>query len=479
MPRGILRAVAVLALIGLPARAEEINLTQGRATLRVAGERLTARFVREPGITNFPDPTCAAGGITELRLRTNVYDSGAIALPCAQWTRVGSRKYEYKDRSAAVAGVERILWNRGVKLLIKLRGGTAAQLTGPVSFFEVHLSSGPVVPAAGPTLEQERYCARFTSFTTNAAFVIGSGGPGQPCILPTPTITPTIVIPTATPTITPTFTPTITPGGPTLTPTGTATRTATPTVRPPTSRVIHLATGSRVRLGAFLTLPPFPLSGQFRLDFASPGANGVTAITVPASGVAFDPILNPLIGINAVCVQAVGDGSGLVDCDGGNLGINRTVSQDHRTQDVDPGCAAGTPDVASGHAGSCNGPVVTGSSGTFAPGDVQISMTVQVVTLTTAQFGPDSQPCTLDDQPSTPPSPVTIPMQTGTITATVFDLNNNAGINASLQGTGSPFGCAGIDTGVFTGAKLVGGFVALHADPLIGDVATVLELVAQ
>jgi hypothetical protein len=101
--------------------------------------------------------------------------------------------------------------------------------------------------------------------------------------------------------------------------------------------------------------------------------------------------------------------------------------------------------------------------------------------LTTAQFGPDTQPCTSDDQPSTPPSPVVIPMQSGTITATVVDLNNTAGFNVSLQGAGAgvPFPCSGIDTGVFTGSKLVGGFVALHADPLIGDLATVLELVAQ
>jgi len=294
---------------------------------------------------------------------------------------------------------------------------------------------------------------------------------------PTPTITNTPTI-TSTPTKSPT--PTITPGGPTFTPTQTA--TITPTNTPPVPLGTHLFTlgaGSQVRLKGFLSPPAFALTGSLTAAFGTPDGNGVAPITIPMASVHFNPILNPIIGINAVCVKAVADGTGSIDCDGGSTGINQTISQDHMTQDVDPSCLMGIPDPDPTHVGVCNGQQLVSNTGTYGAGDAALALTVQITALTTVQFGPDNQPCTTDDQPPMPPSAVTIPVKTGTLSATIFDLNTSAGFTAALTAAGNEFNCNSIAGGSLTGGKLVGGFLVLHADPLLGDLTTALELVAQ
>jgi hypothetical protein len=461
--------------------AQQIDLTQGKSSLRVIGGKLQMKVSREPGVTNFIDPTCAGGGPTVLHLETEAYDSGDIALPCGNWQLVRGRSYEYVDDLGSVQGIEKIVW-KGTKLSLKIEGGAANQIIGPVSFVDVRLTVGPVVSAPpAPQLGPESYCARFDNFKTNEFGRIAAVGPARACgPLPTPTRTATWT-PTPTPTWTPT--PTDTPGGPTKTNTPTRTVTNTPTITPtsgPTpplgTHTFVLATGSSVRLKAIVTLT-FPLSGQFSMAFGVPDANGVAPFTIPAASVDFDPVLNPLPGINAVCVKAVADGTGTVDCDGGSSPINRTVSQDHRTQDVDPGCVNGTPDPT--HAGSCNGPQVVVNSGTFGAGAASSSITVAITTLTTAQFGSDLTPCTTDDTPSTPPSPVEVPLKTGSFTGTILDGNNNAGFTLTISSAGSPFNCSSIAGGTLTGAKLTGGFAVIHADPAFGDIITAMELVAQ
>jgi hypothetical protein len=474
---------AIILLAG-QAEAQQINLIEGKSTLRIVDGKLLMNVSREPGVTNFIDPTCTSGGATVLRLKTETYDSGDIALPCNKWTLVSGRSYVYEDAEGTVQGVEKIKWKSGTKLQIKVTGGAANQIIGPVAHVDVRLTTGPIISAPpAPPIGPESYCARFDNFKSNEFGRIAAVGPARACVpppTPTPTLTPTRT-PTATPTRTPTQTPTVTetPGGPTRTPTQTPTVTLTPTpLGVLGTRTFVLATGSVVRIKGVIQPAPFNLTGQFSIAFGAPDANGVAAFTIPAASVTFNPIFNPIPGINAVCVKAAANGSGIIDCDGGSTPINQSLTQDHRIENVDPGCTTGTLDIE--HPGSCNGPLISVDSGTFAPGDMSASISVSITTLTTAQYGPDSQACTADDTPSTPPAPVSIPMKSGTYNATVIDLNNSIGFNVSVSTQGHAFNCASIAaTGTLTGGKLVGGIVVLHADPLIGDLITGLELVAQ
>jgi hypothetical protein len=477
-------AVTVLSLAGQTA-AEQIDLTEGKSSLRIIGGKLQVKFSREPGVSNFFDPTCAGGGPTVLRLETESYDSGDIVLPCNKWQLVRERSYVYEDDLGSVQGVEKIVWKGGTKLSIQVTGGAANQIIGPVSYVDVRLTSGPIVSAPpAPDLGPESYCARFDNFTSNEFGRIAAVSPAKPCgPQPTATFTPVPPTPTRTSTASPTHTPTDTPGGPTQTPTRTPTITSTPTLTPTSppstplgTRTFVLASGSLVRLKSVLNLS-FPLSGQFSMVFGAPDVNGVASFTIPSASVTFAPVLNPLPGINAVCVKAAADGNGIIDCNGGSSPINQSISQDHRTQDVDPTCSAGTPDPT--HAGSCNGQQVVSDSGTFVAGDAAGSITVAITTLTTAQFGPDTQPCTSDDQPATPPSPVVVPLRTGSFSGAILDANNSAGFNISLSSQGNAFNCASISSGTLTGSKLTGGFAVIHADPTLGDLITALELIAQ
>lgn len=466
-----------------PARGELINMTEGKSSLRLINGKLQIKFTREPGITNFIDPTCL-GGPTSLHLATEAYESGEILLPCNKWQLVRGRSYEYLDPDGTVQGVEKIVW-KGTRLQITVIGGVANQIIGPISFLDISLTAGPIVsdPPA-PPLGPESYCARFENFSSNEFGRISASGPARPCV-PQPTATPTRTpthTHTSTPTRTPTSTPTITdtPGGATNTPTLTPTITLTPTpLGPLGTHTFVLGTGSGVRLKGVIGPAPFTLTGQFSMTFGAPDLNGIASITVPSASVHFNPILNPLPGVSAVCVGAAADGSGFIDCDGGTSPLDRTVAQDHRTQDVDPTCSLGTPDPDPTHTGVCNGPVQLAETGVYDPGDMQLTVTVAITTLTNIQYGPDGQPCTTDDQPSMPPAPVVVPLNTGAFSASLVDLNNFAGFTATLSVQGAPFNCASIATGSLTGGKLVGGFTVLHADPTIGDLITALELAAQ
>lgn len=484
---GRLLASAVLLLAAtLPLRAvhgEQIDLIEGKSSLRLISGKLLVKYSREPGITNFLDPTCT-GGPTSLRLKTDAYDSGDIALPCNKWQLVRGKSYVYEDPDGTVQGVEKIVW-KGTKLQIKVTGGVANQIIGPIAYIDVRLDAGPIAfPAPAPQLGPESYCARFSNFDSNEFGRIAALGPALPCVPPptaTPTRTPTRTN-TSTPTRTPTLTPTITdtPGGPTQTPTFTPTITLTPTpLGPLGSHTFVLGTGSGVRLKGVIGPAPFTLSGQFTTVFGAPNGSGIATVTVPAASVSFSPILNPIAGINAVCVSAAADGTGFIDCDGGTTPFNRSVTQDHNITNVDPGCATGTADPDPNHAGICNGPVVLIESGAFGAGDMQLSITVAIKTLLTAEFGVDGQPCTSDDTPSTPVPPVVVLLNTGSLSASLIDLNNFAGFTTNLSAQGNEFSCPSIATGTLTGGKLVGGFTVLHADATIGDLITALELVAQ
>jgi len=68
-------------------------------------------------------------------------------------------------------------------------------------------------------------------------------------------------------------------------------------------------------------------------------ANNDIPLTVPQSSLVLNPAM--VSGIGAVCVRAGGDGTGLMDCDGGHANLNATSSRDHNTTPHSV-CNAGT-----------------------------------------------------------------------------------------------------------------------------------------
>ncbi len=278
--------------------------------------------------------------------------------------------------------------------------------------------------------------------------------------------------PTATPTVTPTAT--ITP-----TPTITKTPTITPTGVPPIgSHTFTLATGSKARVKGVLDLS-FNLTGSLVLDIGVEDGNHVAPVTVPKEGAHIDPVFPGLPGVAAICVKPESDGSGVIDCDGGNSNYNETQSQDHNINDVDPSCTTGTADSKPSHSGVCNGPIQTSYSGIYFPGGMTVSLTVSLQQLgSSSEYGPDHQACTDDDTPASPAAPATIFLTSGSYTGTITDANNVTGTSINLTTSGTAFSCTNLRNNVLTSAKMVGGFIGLDA-PTIGDAVTSMEFVAQ
>lgn len=85
---------------------------------------------------------------------------------------------------------------------------------------------------------------------------------------------------------------------------------------------------------------PLTASGRFSFTFGAPDLNThIASVKIPATGVAFPPI--PLPGLGALCVTAVADGAGAIDCNGGNPGGDVILRQDHNTDSGDPLCLLG------------------------------------------------------------------------------------------------------------------------------------------
>jgi hypothetical protein len=79
--------------------------------------------------------------------------------------------------------------------------------------------------------------------------------------------------------------------------------------------------------------------GAFDLLVGAEDVNHEQPLTLPQSSLLLSPAL--VTGIGAVCVRAGGDGSGVIDCDGGRANINATLSRDHNTN-MQKVCLAGS-----------------------------------------------------------------------------------------------------------------------------------------
>ncbi len=231
--------------MAMPAGA--VSLSGGRVAKLVNKDSIfkdkaIVKFVKDPSVVApIPDPTCP-GGSSSFRLRTDLHDSGTIALGCALWKATGSTGFKYSDPLTTTGGL------RTAKIKAKPNGGLVLLKTkgpnhgsvgfeGPVTFVEARL-----------TINGTEYCGRFeppASFEKkNESKIVLFKGPSIACApLPTPTATSTTtesstptrtVTPSPTDTAAATATATDTPFGPSPTPTATATvtGTATPTAVP-------------------------------------------------------------------------------------------------------------------------------------------------------------------------------------------------------------------------------------------------------
>jgi len=264
------------------------------------------------------------------------------------------------------------------------------------------------------------------------------------------------------------------------------------------------------------------------------------ALALPAAQSVFSPVSVP--GIGWVCVSVPADGVGVVDCDGGRPDLNVSVAKDHNTSpghsgngpgglpddpecdDVCPlpgggmsmacvegtgvcvggdnaglACTSGTdcPDgtcelcnPVSPHAGVCNSPTCTASSGAFAAGDLHVAVGL-AVTLPGTQpgsLGPDGLACTADDVGAGTITATPVLLGSGTTEVTIFDAGNVAGsvvgpgaqcgpvpCVASVSGAGAS--CQALASGQTAGLVVAGG--AAQLDLSAGDVATTFRFVAR
>lgn len=370
---------------------------------------------------------------------------------------------------------------------------------------------------------------------------------------PTPTPTPTSVInptatvtatpggPTATPTLTATATPTFTMANPataTRTATPTATRTATPsrtpTPTPTASPISRTCTfiSSDSKLSLQLKSTPFGnlriqtatgaggLSGSQTIQVGAQDGNGVRQLTVPASSMVFNPIDINLAGNHIrICVASTGvDGTGKIDCNGGDPNLDYQARADHSTNAApgpngglpqDPTCddtrtdPSGAVDTAclegpgstcnpnAPHAGTCNSPTEFIQSGSFDNGDVRLNQTLTLRLV--SDVGVDGMQCTDDDVYSAPAT-LSAFFTTGDARGTIYDANNvadslldqaGAGCASCItQVTGAPRACNQIVSGAnsLNGLKLVGALPVIDiaqfpgGDPTYYDAAVTLEI---
>jgi cysteine-rich repeat protein len=306
--------------------------------------------------------------------------------------------------------------------------------------------------------------------------------PGVPTFTPTNSPTRTS---TRTPTNTATRTPTRTPSGtPTITPSPTATASATPF----TVSCTLLTSGTNRSKAVIQTTFSFPstitlgLSGHQDWTFSGPDVNGVRTIAIPQSGTHFDRVF--LSGIATFCVRAGGDGTGVIDCDGGAPSYDNQSQEDHNSNnsnnggfDNDPTCSASflnpTGQVSNAtledgsashpHTGVCNSPLEITESGTFAAGGMKLQENLIVRLIPCPPMGTcTAATCPADGAPFDGPGgdqALIGVVTTGTSAATIFDRNNTTGTDLSptsnncgsgsssclASTTGTPYSCSSID----------------------------------
>jgi hypothetical protein len=303
-------------------------------------------------------------------------------------------------------------------------------------------------------------------------------------------------------------TPTNTIAGPSPTATNTVPATATFTPAP-LSRTCTLRSGSAfsvVRIKTTLGLNlNVSLSGFQTWGFSPEDGNGVRQVSIPASTTHFNGVL--VLGVIKVCPRSGGDGSGFIDCDGGEPDYDASGEWDHNTGDppgvngghpqdpecddsfTNPGNLVSNASIESPtdiHPGICNGPLKIATSGTFAAGGMKLSEKLIVRILTDT-----SQPCPADSTPFDDASgdiAISGVVTTGVVSGTVFDAMSSSSpwalttSNLTDSNTGSAYGCANVDAGVMNIGKLTLSVPAIDLSLSTfgnADLVATLQLVCQ
>jgi hypothetical protein len=321
-----------------------------------------------------------------------------------------------------------------------------------------------------------------------------------------------------------------------------------------TTRVTSLAGATTANVPR--TLNPVD-QGLIGMNIGGPDLFTLQAqIAVSQSRIKLPPVLVP--GFGAICMTATGDGSGSIDCNGGELDNNITLTQDHDTDtsnsvpvfDCNEGCRENqtcfppafpyprasypgpyqslcpvcvftpTPNAPPPTSGLCSagpfkgltcktdldcrpgitcdpndnlipmckGPVSLTTAGTFAAGDLTLTLPIQI-TLSQSP-GLDGEFCTGDTGEvfvNIPPLPSVLYLTTATATGTILDadplLSATGGptlgqtLTATL--TGAPFDCGHLRSGDLGGARLVAELPILNLPnvPGLHDVLVGLNLV--
>jgi len=237
---------------------------------------------------------------------------------------------------------------------------------------------------------------------------------------------------------------------------------------------------------------PVPLKGTTALNFCNTGAtnllDGITTLgEYPVFGEAGKQLLPADIpGVGYACVKAIG-AEGFLSCKtSGNTRVDYTTCQDHTADTPNATGATASGECTSqttclqsatdiGNAGSGiskhpgvvnGGACVTLSPTAGAAGDMFVNNTTQIVVTLSTQVGADGLRCTNDDMPSSPGTPGTTSLTTGSADTQVIDADNVEGSNlVPVSGgvVGSLFPCNTLASSTLSGGQIVGAFPALHA----------------
>jgi hypothetical protein len=173
----------------------------------------------------------------------------------------------------------------------------------------------------------------------------------------------------------------------------------------------------------------------------------------------------------------------IVNCGGGSMpSVNITNCQDSSLTDNGGASECPTagltfcqPNADANTGGAC----VTFTTGAPAAGQ-SVAIATTTIRLSTGN-GPDGVPCTPDDPYTGPPAPATIPVTSGTATATVLDYDNAIGNDVTagpVSGSAAP-SCAQLRSSNISSGSLVTAFpsadTAVPPSPL-ADTVTSLKL---
>jgi hypothetical protein len=262
-----------------------------------------------------------------------------------------------------------------------------------------------------------------------------------------------------------------------------------------------------------------PVTGSVQIGFGPQDSNGVRPVIIPASSISLNAVTCNVAGVAEVkiCVESTGvDGTGIVDCDGGEPNYGFLTQIDHNTNnppqsnggfDADPTCTATYTDPVTGsvftacleqsggtcnfnnlHPGVCNSPHHFTYPNNFAAG----GMTVRVPLRLKPVSSWTENPCDGVGDTYGASIEVNAFLTTGTARGTIFDSNNEnrkidqgascrGGIGVCVtQVTGAPLTsfCSNPSASL-SGSKMVTAIGVLDLDSIAGDTVATVELSCQ